>query len=331
MHQRIRERLPHLPTLVDTAEKHREEQAALLDAARRTPIGETFEHDGRTCRRTQYRHDTRSASQHGPDAIVITDEHNGERTELLRKEEDAFWAWAIIETLRHTGVRIEELLELTHLTLVSYRLPDTGEVVPLLQIVPSKSNEERLLLVTPEPASVICRIRGEDGRVPLTARYDAHERVTGPRLPHLFQRKNGWRREIISTKVLYRLLDETLERAGLTDRAGQPLCYTAARLPPDVHQGRRHRRPAHPTAEYRGPTEQEWNEFQQHFELRKVEFDTCGRPLRTRACLCALPHAPCRPSAAAASGRDHPQPRGPCRGGPRQRLARRGPRAPDQP
>jgi len=44
-------------------------------------------------------------------------------------------------------VRIEEMLEITHLALVSYRLPKTGEVVPMLQIVPSKTNEERLLLI----------------------------------------------------------------------------------------------------------------------------------------------------------------------------------------
>ena len=63
--------------------------------------------------------------------------------------------WAIIETLRHTGIRVEELLELTHLAVVSYKLADTGEVIPLLQIVPSKSNEERLLLINPELASVL--------------------------------------------------------------------------------------------------------------------------------------------------------------------------------
>ncbi|MEU3922062.1 hypothetical protein [Streptomyces sp. NPDC029004] len=51
-------------------------------------------------------------------------------------------------------MRLEELLEITHLALVSYQLPDTGEIVPLLQIVPSKGNEERLLLVGPSsPAS----------------------------------------------------------------------------------------------------------------------------------------------------------------------------------
>jgi Phage integrase family len=265
--------------------------------------------------------------------VLVEDAATGQRTELLRKDEDAFWAWAIIETLRYTGIRVEELLELTHLALISYRLPESGEIVPLLQIIPSKSNEERLLLVTPELASVlaavVCRIRDADGRVPVAARYDPHERVTGPPLPHLFQRKIGWRREIISTKVVHRLLDATLGRARLTDRAGQPLGYTphdfrrmfitdavTGGLP--VHIAAKilshhnlntmqaylavfqeelirsyrafldTRRAVRPAAEYREPTEEEWEEFQNHFELRKVELGTCGRPYGTP---CAHEHA----------------------------------------
>ncbi|MBO3742666.1 hypothetical protein [Actinoplanes flavus] len=32
----------------------------------------------------------------------------------LTKEEDAeFWEWAYVEVLRHTGIRVEELVELT--------------------------------------------------------------------------------------------------------------------------------------------------------------------------------------------------------------------------
>ena len=61
-------------------------------------------------------------------------------------EEDlAFWAWAAVEVLRMTGVRVEELLEISHHSLVQYRLPATGELVPLLQIIPSKTDAERLL------------------------------------------------------------------------------------------------------------------------------------------------------------------------------------------
>jgi hypothetical protein len=93
--------------------------------------------------------------------------------------------------------RVEELLEMTHLGLVSYKVPKTGEVVPMLQIVPAKSNEERLLLVSPELASVlatiITRLRADnDGPVPLTRRYDHYQRETGPALPHLSQHRHGW-------------------------------------------------------------------------------------------------------------------------------------------
>jgi hypothetical protein len=124
-------------------------------------------------------------------------------------------------------VRLQELLEITHLALVSYKLPDSGEVVPLLQIVPSKSNEERLL-VDPELVSVlatdITRLRpGNDGAVPLVARYDDHERTTGPRLPHLFQRAHGARREVISPGTVYKLINTALAAAGLKDATGQSL------------------------------------------------------------------------------------------------------------
>jgi hypothetical protein len=127
-------------------------------------------------------------------------------------------------------VRLEELLEITHLALVSYQLPGSGEAVPLLQIVPSKSNEERLLLVDPELASVlatvITRLRaGSNGAVPLVARYDRHERTTGPLLPHLFQRVLGARREVISPGTVYKLINTALAAAGLKDATGQPLAY----------------------------------------------------------------------------------------------------------
>ncbi|RJQ75935.1 tyrosine-type recombinase/integrase [Amycolatopsis panacis] len=149
-----------------------------------------------------------------------------------------------------------------------------------------------------------------------------HERVTGPPLPHLFQRTIGWRREIIGPRVLYRLLHETLLRAGLTDRAGQPLRYTpqdfrrifatdavtgglpvhiAAKILGHHNLATTHaylavfqaelirsyraylntRRETRPPAEYREPTTQEWTQFQKHFELRKVELGTCGRPYAT--------------------------------------------------
>src|SRR5712692_10389852 len=41
------------------------------------------------------------------------------------------------------------------------------------------------------------------------------------------------------------------------------------------------RRALRPSEEYRAPTEQEWQEFLGHFELRKVATGTCGRAFST--------------------------------------------------
>jgi hypothetical protein len=38
------------------------------------------------------------------------------------------------------------------------------------------------------------------------------------------------------------------------------------------------RRATRPAEEYREPTDDEWQEFQQHFHVRKVELGECGRP-----------------------------------------------------
>ncbi|MGW7262318.1 NUDIX hydrolase [Streptomyces sp. NPDC054842] len=41
-----------------------------------------------------------------------------------------------------------------------------------------------------------------------------------------------------------------------------------------------HRRQIRPTDEYRDVTADEWSEFEEHFDRRKVELGSCGRPLR---------------------------------------------------
>ena len=340
MHQRVRERLPHLPALADAAGRCLAETTALLTAATEREPGEVFDHAGTRYRRTAPKSADLAARHQGSPAITVKNLVTGEAINLTRREDEAFWAWAIIETLRLSGVRLEELLEITHLALVSYQLPGSSEIVPLLQIVPSKSNEERLLLVDPELASVlatiITRLRaGNGGSVPLVARYDHHERVTGPLLPHLFQRARGARREVISPGTVYKLINTALAAAGLEDATGQPLvyrphdfrrCFTtdavtsglpvhiAARLlghkrltttetymavfQEDLIRSYRAfldtRRATRPAGEYREPTDQEWQEFQRHFQLRKVALGTCGRPYGSscqheNACLrCAM-------------------------------------------
>ncbi len=86
------------------------------------------------------------------------------------------------------------------------------------------------MLVSPELASVlatiITRLRNDNGgTVPLVARYDPIERITGPPLPHLFQRRLRWKRDVVTTKMVRDLLDATIARAGITDQSGQPLTF----------------------------------------------------------------------------------------------------------
>jgi hypothetical protein len=89
---------------------------------------------------------------------------------------------ATIEVLRLTGIRCQELLELAHHSITEYRLPSTVELVPLLQIVPSKTDTKRLLLVSPELADVLpaitSRVRGPVGMVPLMRHLIQLQQVT---------------------------------------------------------------------------------------------------------------------------------------------------------
>jgi hypothetical protein len=220
MDARTRERLPVLPVLVGCAARQHTDAAALLQAARAARPGETVTAAGQVLVRAG----GRAAS------VWAEDLATGQRRNLNAEEDRAFWSWAAIEALRATGIRIEELTELSHHSLVQYRLPGTGELVPLLQIVPSKTDTERLLVISPELADVlsaiISRIRGPDGTVPLVAGYDDHERIWLPPAPLLFQRHIGSENRAIPGPTIRKLLAATLARTGLTGPGGQPLHYT---------------------------------------------------------------------------------------------------------
>ena len=140
MDQRTRERLPVLPVLVATAETRRDRAAQMLAAAARTDPGQEFTAGGQVLHRDGPAAETASH-------VWAKDPVTGKRRDLKGAERRAFWAWAAVEVLRLTGVRIEELTELSHHSLIQYRLPSTRELVPLLQIAPSKTDEERLLVI----------------------------------------------------------------------------------------------------------------------------------------------------------------------------------------
>ncbi|WP_240361733.1 site-specific integrase [Streptomyces sp. MBT27] len=163
--------------------------------------------------------------------VYADDPATGRRRDLTVEEERAFWAWAIVEVLRHTGMRIEEALELTHHSFVAYRLPTTGEIVPMLQVAPSKLDQERLLLVSPELGEVLTAIihrvrRGQQAMMPLVAAYDSLERLWSAPMPFLFQRRCGPEDRAIPRNYIYTCLNDALAASGLTGPANEQLRYT---------------------------------------------------------------------------------------------------------
>ncbi|MGY0065276.1 tyrosine-type recombinase/integrase [Streptomyces sp. QTS137] len=223
MDQRTRERLPVLPILISAADRRRRTAADLLQAARSTEPGAVIPGTDPALRRAL-------APKAAGHLVWAEETYGGCRRNLTYEEEEAFWAFAAIEVLRLTGVRNEELLELTHHSITQYRLPSTGEVVPLLQIAPSKTDTERLLLVSPELADVlsaiISRLRGPTGTVPLVAAYDVREKVWNPPMPLLFQRGIGSEHRVFTPTALRKLLINALAATGLTNAEGETLTFS---------------------------------------------------------------------------------------------------------
>jgi integrase len=224
MDARTRRRLPVLPVLVRSVEERRTTIAALLQAARRTKTGECFTVAEKTF--------TRSVTDRPSGRVWVHESTSGQRRDLSTEEDLAFWAWATVEVLRSTGIRIEELLEITHHSLVRYRLPSTGELIPLLQIAPSKTDAERLLVVSPELADVLSTIIGRvrdrtTGAVPVIPAYDRTECLWLAPAPWLFQRRLGTEHRRICSSAIRNMLNRALAHSPLTDPdTGGPLHFT---------------------------------------------------------------------------------------------------------
>ena len=104
MHQRVRERLPHLPTLVESAERHKADQATFLAMVKQLPVGATVMHREREYRRIQPQAYDKPYYRDSAPPTKAEDLTTGEIIDVGQSEHEAFWAWAIIEVLRHTGV-----------------------------------------------------------------------------------------------------------------------------------------------------------------------------------------------------------------------------------
>jgi len=217
MDQRTRTQLPLLPALLRAVQRHRADAEERVNTATATAAGGRFTAAGQELQRCREGESGR---------VYAIDLATSKRRDLSHEESAAFWSWATVEVLRHTGIRIEEMLELTHYSFVAYTLPTTGEVVPMLQVAPSKTNAERLLLVSPELAEVltaiIFRVRAGNAALPLVSAYDVFEQTWSPPMPYLFQRRFGTEDRPLTRSYIRECLVATSQAAQIT-AAGQPL------------------------------------------------------------------------------------------------------------
>ncbi|WP_375504590.1 tyrosine-type recombinase/integrase [uncultured Jatrophihabitans sp.] len=236
MHDRTRMLTPLLPALVTAAAEQKQRTSRFLELAAACQDGERFELDGhefvRDSPTERYAHQQRlrvwvRSADGQPRPDWIRQRHR--RIDVTAAEHDGFWGWAVVETLRHTGIRIEELTELTQLSLRHYTSQSTGTLVPLLHIVPSKTDCERLIPMSPELVQVLLavlrRAKAGQDRVPLSIRYDNYEKTHGEPFPHLFSRPIGTRQEVLSMSYVRQLLNHLAVISGVTD-AGQPVRFT---------------------------------------------------------------------------------------------------------
>lgn len=217
-HQRTRNLTALLPRLVEQADQDRRATVANLNAATAAGHGGTVELAGEDW--TVFKATSRSP---------IRARRGGLERNLADEEYGAFWAWAVVETLRHSGIRPEEMLELTHLAIQPYTVPASGETIPLLHIAPSKTDEERLLVASPELvhvlAQIIARGRGGQQNMPLSQRWDCYEKVLSQPLPHLFARPAAGEHKVMGMTTIANYLRRLAANADLTI-GGEPVHFT---------------------------------------------------------------------------------------------------------
>jgi site-specific recombinase XerD len=209
MAARTRLRQPLLPLLVAHVERRHQHATRLLAAATAAGPGEVVAVDGHRYRRVLSRADRHRADTGHTVHVRVVDETTGQTLHVSRDEEATFWDWAIVEVLRHTGLRVEELTELSHLSIRQYQRPN-GEVVALLVVAPSKSDRERVIPMSAELfhtiAMLVRRITRNRPHVPLVTAFDHRERVVLGPLPLLFQRPVGGRQQAFTGAGIHSIL-----------------------------------------------------------------------------------------------------------------------------
>ena len=98
MDQRTRERLPVLPKLVRAVDQQLKDARARLAAVQAAVPGARFTVLGETYTKAV------TSGTGKPSRTTTAYSAQGRRVDLAKHESKAFWAWAAVEFLRHTGV-----------------------------------------------------------------------------------------------------------------------------------------------------------------------------------------------------------------------------------
>ncbi|MDJ0346758.1 tyrosine-type recombinase/integrase [Streptomyces sp. H10-C2] len=228
MAERVRARQPLLPTLAAHIETRHEYLIGLLHAARQVALGEPFTYEGRGYRRTNSERDQQRERKETNPAIRVVGV-DGDAVDVTAAEETAFWEWAQFEVLRHSGIRIEELVELTHLSIRQYQRPN-GEVIALLVVAPSKTERERVIPMSADLfhaiAQIIRRLTTNGRPIRLLSRYDPHEKTWSEPMPFLFQRQSGTLHGVMSPTTVLHMLARSCEELADANPAFDDLTFT---------------------------------------------------------------------------------------------------------
>ncbi|MFI8886597.1 site-specific integrase [Streptomyces sp. NPDC053813] len=230
VHARVRTLQPLLAVLVEHVDADLVSARKLLTRVKEVQPGEEFTCDGRRYRRPWTRHDQQHTLWDGEAPLRCHDAETGEAVNAGLREDEAFWTWAIVHVLRLTGVRIEELMELTHLSIRQYQRPN-GELIGLLVVAPSKNDRERVIPMSAELfhaiAEILRRLTANGKPVRVLRRWDGHEKIMSEPLPFLFQRSMNHASGCISATVVNKLLKKACKTLEASDHRFHDVHFTA--------------------------------------------------------------------------------------------------------
>jgi site-specific recombinase XerD len=149
-----------------------------------------------------------------------------EDTARVRAERDTFWDWALLELLLTSGLRVEEVSELTALDVLKRRLPD-GRIYYMLHIKPSKYDRARVIPIGDGLGRVIAEITTHvkafyrSDSVPPCDRRDNTAKVPLPTAPYLLQ--GAGHPSAMSIQTIRSRLQDLSVAAGAQHADGTPL------------------------------------------------------------------------------------------------------------